>query len=93
MTAAWCITCLVNERVALERPAVAEAMARSDAVYLKGDWTRRDPAITAFLAGFGRNGVPLYVWYPRPDQPLVLPQLLTEGVLLDAIAGTSSPGS
>ena len=66
MTAAWCITCLVNERVALERPAVAEAMARRGALYLKGDWTRRDPAITAYLAGFGRNGVPLYVWYPSP---------------------------
>ena len=93
MTAAWCITCLVNERVALERPAVAEAMERRGVLYLKGDWTRRDPAITAYLAGFGRNGVPLYVWYPSPDQPRVLPQILTEGILLDALEGPSRPGS
>jgi DsbC/DsbD-like thiol-disulfide interchange protein/cytochrome c biogenesis protein CcdA len=91
MTAAWCITCLVNERVALERPAVAEAMSRRGVLYLKGDWTRRDPAITAYLAEFGRNGVPLYVWYPRPDGPRVLPQLLTEGVLLEAIGATDEP--
>ena len=90
MTAAWCITCLVNERVALERPAVAEAMARRGILYLKGDWTRRDPSITAYLARFGRNGVPLYVWYPRPGAPQVLPQILTEGSLLDALEG---PGS
>ena len=87
MTAAWCITCLVNERVALERPAVAEALARRGVLYLKGDWTRRDPHITAYLAEFGRNGVPLYVWYPRPDAPRVLPQILTEGGLLDALEG------
>jgi thiol:disulfide interchange protein/DsbC/DsbD-like thiol-disulfide interchange protein len=93
MTAAWCITCLVNERVALERPAVAEAMARRGALYLKGDWTRRDPAITAYLAEFERNGVPLYVWYPRAAEPRVLPQILTEGILLDALEGPSRPGS
>ena len=87
MTAAWCITCLVNERVALERPAVAEAMARRGVLYLEGDWTRRDPAITAYLAEFGRNGVPLYVWYPRPEAPRVLPQILTEGGLLAALEG------
>jgi thiol:disulfide interchange protein DsbD len=93
MTAAWCITCLVNERVALERPAVAEAMARRGVLYLKGDWTRRDPAITAYLAKFERNGVPLYVWYPRPGEPRVLPQILTEGILLDALEGPSRAGS
>ncbi len=93
MTAAWCITCLVNERVALERPAVAEAMARRGVLYLKGDWTRRDPAITAYLAEFERNGVPLYVWYPRPGEPRILPQILTEGILLDALEGPSRPGS
>jgi thiol:disulfide interchange protein DsbD len=60
-------------------------MARRGVLYLKGDWTRRDPAITAYLAEFGRNGVPLYVWYPRPDAPRVLPQILTEGGLLAAL--------
>ncbi len=89
MTAAWCITCLVNERVALSRPAVAEAVARGGTLYLKGDWTGRDPAITAYLASFGRNGVPLYVWYPRSGAPQVLPQVLTEGMVLAALAAVN----
>ena len=92
MTAAWCITCLVNERIALERPAVADAMARRGALYLKGDWTQQDPAITAYLARFGRNGVPLYVWYPSLGGHRVLPQLLTEGIVLEAVGQGEKPG-
>jgi thiol:disulfide interchange protein DsbD len=83
MTAAWCITCLVNERVALSRAAVARAFAERDVLYLKGDWTNRDPAITDYLAGFGRNGVPIYVFYPPGGEPRVLPQVLTEAIVLD----------
>ncbi|WP_295884494.1 protein-disulfide reductase DsbD [uncultured Thiohalocapsa sp.] len=83
MTAAWCITCLVNERVALSRAAVARAFAERDVLYLKGDWTNRDPAITDYLAGFGRNGVPIYVFYPPGGAPRVLPQVLTEAIVLD----------
>ena len=63
-TAAWCITCLVNERVALRSPAVAEAFADKGVVRLQGDWTRRDAQITHVLDSFGRNGVPLYLLYP-----------------------------
>ncbi len=85
MTAAWCITCLVNERVALNRDAVADAFAEHEVRYLKGDWTNRDPAITDYLAGFGRNGVPIYVLYPPGGKPHVLPQLLTESIVLDAL--------
>jgi thiol:disulfide interchange protein DsbD len=85
MTAAWCITCLVNERVALSRGAVARAFAEEDVLYLKGDWTNRDPAITDYLAGFGRNGVPIYVFYPPGGEPRVLPQVLTEAIVLDGI--------
>ena len=85
MTAAWCITCLVNERVALGRPAVAAAFAERDLLYLKGDWTRRDPSITEYLAGFGRSGVPIYVLYPPGGEPRVLPQVLTESIVLDAL--------
>lgn len=87
MTAAWCITCLVNERVALSSDAVLGAMDEAGVVYLKGDWTNRDAAITAYLDSFGRSGVPLYVYYP-PDaaaEPRVLPQLLTEAQVLDAL--------
>jgi thiol:disulfide interchange protein len=86
VTAAWCITCLVNERVALG-PAVSEALARKGVTALKADWTRRDPAITALLGSFGRNGVPLYVVYPAAPSaaPAVLPQVLTEGMVLEAL--------
>jgi thiol:disulfide interchange protein DsbD len=90
-TAAWCITCLVNERVALSSPAVAEAFTRRGVVYLKADWTNRSAEIAAVLDSFGRSGVPLYVVYrgradrsPGPE-PRVLPQILTEGIILDAI--------
>ncbi|MCF7991284.1 MAG: thioredoxin family protein [Thiohalocapsa sp.] len=82
MTAAWCITCLVNERVALSSARVARAFVRRDVLYLKGDWTNRDPDITRYLSGFGRNGVPIYVFYPPGRQPEVLPQLLTESLVL-----------
>lgn len=86
MTADWCVTCLVNERVALNTDSVRQAMAAHDVVYLKGDWTRRDPAITEYLAEFGRNGVPLYVLYPRNgDDPRVLPQVLTPGLVVQAV--------
>jgi thiol:disulfide interchange protein DsbD len=88
MTAAWCVTCLVNERVALSPPAVRRAFAEHGVAYLKGDWTRQDPAITAFLREHGRDGVPLYVLYPPGDaQPEVLPQILTEATVLEALGG------
>jgi len=83
MTAAWCVTCLVNERVAIGTEQVRKAFAAADVTYLKGDWTRQDPAITAFLRQNGREGVPLYVFFPGGGgQPEVLPQILTEGEVL-----------
>jgi thiol:disulfide interchange protein DsbD len=85
MTAAWCITCLANERVALARSAVVEAFAERDLLYLKGDWTNRDARITDYLAEFGRSGVPLYVYYPPGAPPRLLPQVLTESIVLDAL--------
>ncbi len=91
MTAAWCITCLVNERVALANAATAAAFAARDLLYLKGDWTNRDPAITAYLAGFGRSGVPLYVYYPPGGEPRVLPQLLTPSIVQQALAAAPRP--
>ena len=86
MTADWCITCLVNERVALNTPAVREAMDAHEVVYLKGDWTRRDAAITEYLSSYDRNGVPLYVLYPRNGgEPRVLPQVLTPQLVIQAL--------
>lgn len=81
MTADWCITCLVNERVALNTDSSKAALALYDVTYLKGDWTRRDAAITAYLHQYQRDGVPLYVLY-WPGQPAeVLPQILTPDTL------------
>lgn len=85
MTAAWCVTCLVNERVALDTAAVRDAFARHNVVYMKGDWTRQDPVITAFLRRHGRDGVPLYVYFPPHAPPRVLPQILTERLVLDTL--------
>jgi thiol:disulfide interchange protein DsbD len=85
MSAAWCITCLVNERVALSPPRVRDAFAKHDVAYLVGDWTRQDPAITQFLHEYGRNGVPLYVYFPAEGAPVVLPQILTEAAILDHV--------
>ena len=85
MSAAWCVTCLVNERVALDSPSVRAAFARSNVAYLRGDWTRQDAGITAFLRGFGRSGVPLYVFYPAQGDAATLPQILTPGLVLSLI--------
>ncbi len=86
-TAAWCITCKVNEQVALTTNAVRQALDERGIAYLKADWTRRDPAITQELQRYGRSGVPLYLLYPRGQgSPEVLPQLLTEGLVLDALS-------
>ena len=86
MTAAWCVSCLVNERVALSPAAVRDAFAAHGVAYLKGDWTRGDPEITAYLRDHDRDGVPLYVFYPPGDgAPTVLPQILTQGEVLDQL--------
>jgi thiol:disulfide interchange protein len=85
-TADWCVTCKINERTSLTAPGVKRAMEQSNAVYLVGDWTRRDDAITAELQRHGRSGVPLYLLYrPGQAEPEVLPQLLTEGVVIEAL--------
>ena len=86
-TASWCISCLVNERVALSDANVKAAFAQENIVYLKGDWTNRDSAITRFLQKFNRSGVPLYVFYPagKPDQPVELPQILTPDIVISAV--------
>jgi thiol:disulfide interchange protein len=86
MTAAWCITCLVNERTALSTESVREALLGKNVAYLKGDWTNRNPEITRLLERFGRSGVPLYVLYRGGREPLVLPQILTPTLVLEKLA-------
>lgn len=86
-TAAWCITCLVNERVALETAASRKAFEQAGVVKLKGDWTNRDPEITGVLKELGRAGVPLYLyWAPGTEKPKILPQVLTEAMILSELS-------
>jgi thiol:disulfide interchange protein DsbD len=85
-TAAWCISCLVNEQTALSRAAVRHAFADRHIAYLVADWTNRNPEGTALLTAHGRAGPPLYLYYaPGAATPKVLPQILTESIVLDAI--------
>lgn len=84
-TAAWCITCLMNERAVLSTADVRAALEGKGVVYLKADWTNRDPAITAALESFGRSGVPLYVLYGPDGEPEVQPQILTSGAFIETL--------
>ncbi|MES2493133.1 MAG: thioredoxin family protein [Pseudomonadota bacterium] len=84
LTADWCLTCKVNEQVAIEREATRAAFAAAGVLVLRGDWTRRDPVITRYLTAHGAAGVPLYVWYPGVGAaPRILPQLLSPDTLPD----------
>jgi thiol:disulfide interchange protein len=91
MTAAWCITCKVNERLALTTDATRDLFTAQNILYIKGDWTNYDADITKFLAAYGRQGVPLYIFIGAPDKdgkrpdPVILPQLLTPSILRDTI--------
>jgi thiol:disulfide interchange protein len=83
-TADWCVSCKVNEGVAIERESTRAAFDRAGVIALRGDWTRRDPEITRFLTSQGAAGVPLYLWYPAADGAAKqLPQVLTPGTLTD----------
>jgi thiol:disulfide interchange protein DsbD len=87
-TAAWCITCLVNEEAVLSRDSIKSAFADRKVAYLVADWTNQDPAITQLLKDNGRSGVPMYLYYaPGAQKPVVLPQILTEAGVLAALNG------
>ena len=88
LTADWCVTCLANERLALSSPRFRTALQRNGIRYLKGDWTRYDPEITELLRAHGRSGVPLYLYFRPGEAARILPQLLTEGVVLGALEST-----
>ncbi len=86
-TADWCVTCKVNEQVAIDRDETRKAFAQAAVVVMRGDWTNGDANITAFLGQHGRSGVPLYLWYtPGESEPEVLPQVLTPRTLIKQIA-------
>lgn len=86
-TAAWCLSCQVNERVALTSSQVRDAFEKRGIVAVKADWTNQDPVIAKALAEFGRESVPLYVLYPpNPNaKPVILPELITPGIVLSAV--------
>jgi thiol:disulfide interchange protein DsbD len=86
-TASWCLSCQVNERVALSQPEVQKAFADAGVILLRADWTRYDEGITQTLAGLGRSGVPAYVLYaPGQSAPELLPEVLTPSIVMDALA-------
>jgi len=84
-TAAWCITCKVNERVALNDSSVTELFTKNNITMMVADWTMGDAAIGNYLASFGRNGVPLYVYYAPGKEGVVLPQILTPAIVRDTL--------
>jgi thiol:disulfide interchange protein/DsbC/DsbD-like thiol-disulfide interchange protein len=85
-TASWCLSCQVNERVALTQPQVRKAFSDANVVLLRADWTQHDESIAQTLASLGRSGVPAYALY-APDQnaPQLLPEVLTPGIVTDAL--------
>ena len=86
-TADWCITCKFNVRTAIDTKTVRAAFEKLGIVPMLADWTNSNPEITKKLAQFDRVGVPFYLFYPagRPDDPVILPELLTEQILLRAV--------
>ena len=85
-TAAWCVSCQVNDKVAISTSSVREAFARHKVAYLKADWTKRDGAIAAELAAHGRAGVPLYLVYGRNGgDGVILPSILTPDIVVKAV--------
>jgi len=87
LTADWCITCLANEKLALSSDRFLDTLKQNNITYLKGDWTNYNPEITRLLNQHQRSGVPLYLFYPEEaDTPMILPQLLTENIVIKAIS-------
>jgi len=93
-TASWCLSCQVNERVALDQPEVMQAFAGHGVALFRADWTREDPTITEALAALGRSGVPVYALYtPGQTDPQLLPQVLTPGIVVDALSKLPKPAT
>lgn len=93
LTADWCLTCLANERIALHTQAVEQTFDELNVATIKGDWTNTDPKITELLQEYGRSGVPLYLWFPANsrEEAIILPQLLTQDLLIKTMNGENRP--
>jgi thiol:disulfide interchange protein DsbD len=93
-TAAWCVTCQINKRIALHNDAVRREFAARGVVALRADWTRQDPRITRELSALGRNAVPVYALYaPGTDSPRLLPEVLTPSLVLGELARLPAPAT
>ena len=92
VTADWCISCIANEQTVLLTDEITAAFKNSGIVYMVADWTNYDADIAAYLAKYGRNGIPFYILYSGDPavEPLILPQLLTKSTVLKAISQVSS---
>lgn len=92
LTADWCLTCLANERIALQTQRVEQTFDALNVATIKGDWTNTDPKITELLQEYGRSGVPLYLWFPANSsgKAVILPQLLTQDLLINTLNGENS---
>lgn len=82
-TADWCLSCKVNEATSLSSAEVKASFKGHGVTIMRGDWTRGDPEISAFLKSRGSAGVPLYLWYAPGREPVELPQVLTPGLVAD----------
>jgi len=87
-TASWCLSCQVNERIALRTTEVDAAFTKANVALLKEDWTEHDDAITQVLTSYGRSGVPAYALYTpgNSGEPTLLPEVLTPGIVIEALA-------
>lgn len=93
LTADWCLTCLANEKIALHTQAVEQTFDELNVATIKGDWTNTDPKITELLQEYGRSGVPLYLWFPANNsgKATILPQLLTQDLIIKTLKGENTP--
>lgn len=87
LSADWCITCLVNEKLVLNSKSFLASLESQNVIYMRGDWTSYDPEITKLLNNQNRSGVPLYLFYPSGETtPIILPQILTVSSVIDAFS-------
>ena len=93
VTADWCVTCKVNERLFIETREVADAFERYDVLAMRADWTRRDESIARYLADFGRYGIPFYVMYRPGKEPYVFSELLSKAAIIDLLEEASTPAA
>ena len=89
VTAAWCITCLANDRSTLGTDLIREFFQDNEIKYVEADWTNSDASVSALLDRYGRAGVPLYVYFPPVGEAVILPQILTPNSVMDAILASN----